>query len=93
MKHTIYTFTQINNYGDLVELQHFGKEEDAEAVMEKYIQAKLKMLKEFGWDITDENKVRVERDFKGHSAIVYFGESHVDFDISERTIEIETYIV
>lgn len=93
MKLTIYTFTRINNYGDLIDLEHFGREDNADAAMEKSIAAKLDYLKSCGWDITNENQVRVERAVDGKSAVLYYGESHEDFDISERTIEIEAYIV
>ena len=93
MNHTIYTFTRINSYGTLIELEHFGREDNTEAAMDKSISAKLDFLKSCGWDITNENKIRVERSDDGKSAILYYGESHEDFDITERRIEIETYIV
>ena len=90
MKHTIYTFTRISAYGDLMELEHFGREENAVAAMEKSVQKRLNLLEGFGWDLNSE-KVRVER--KNNIVVVNYDESHETFEVTERTIEIETYIV
>ena len=93
MKHTIYTFTRISNRGTLKELEHFGREENAEAALEKSLARKLEYLQECGWDINGE-KVSVERHNDGQLLVILnYGESYDTFQITERTIEIETYIV
>ena len=95
MKHTLYTFTRISNRGTLKELEHFGREEYAEDALEKSVARKLDYLQECGWDINGE-KVSVERrnGYDGHLLVVVnYGDSYDTFQITERTIEFESYIV
>ena len=93
MKRTIYTFTRISNNGTLKELEHFGREDYAEVALERSAAKKLDYLRECGWD-TEGDKVSVERHYDGHLMIVVnYGESYDTFQITESTIEIETYIV
>lgn len=90
MKHRLFTFTRVNTNGDLEELEHFGVEENAVSAMEKSVQKKLAYLEECGWDLNGD-KISVERTV--HMTIVYFGESKEVFQITERWIDIEMYIV